>query len=81
MTGSLPLRKQGARGVLLQIILLAYGYTFVSKAITTRFVRELEHEAKVYDRLQPIQGSHVPVFLGTVNLRELGRIYYYDIHV
>ena len=79
--GVVPLRKQGARGVLFQVTLLAYGYTFVSKATTVRFVRELEHEAKVYERLRPLQGVRVPVFLGAVDLREVGRTYYYNIEV
>jgi predicted Ser/Thr protein kinase len=76
--GVVPLGKQGARGVLFQVTLLAYGYTFVSKGTTARFVQELEHEAKVYERLRPLQGVRVPVFLGAVDLREVGRTYYYD---
>ncbi|KAH6632803.1 hypothetical protein F5144DRAFT_621488 [Chaetomium tenue] len=79
--GIMPLGKQGARGVLFQVTLLAHGYTFVSKATTAGFVRELEHEAAVYDRLRPLQGARVPVFLGAVDLREVGRTYYYDIDV
>ncbi|KAL2174850.1 uncharacterized protein P884DRAFT_263092 [Thermothelomyces heterothallicus CBS 202.75] len=79
--GVVPLRKQGARGVLFQVTLLAYGYTFVSKATTARFVRELEHEAQVYECLRPLQGDCVPVFLGAVDLRQVGRRYYYDIGV
>ncbi|KAL2169473.1 hypothetical protein VTG60DRAFT_6017 [Thermothelomyces hinnuleus] len=79
--GVVPLKKQGARGVLFQVTLLAYGYTFVSKATTARFVRELEHEAQVYERLRPLQGDRVPVFLGAVDLRQVGRRYYYDIGV
>lgn len=79
--GIVPLEKQGARGVLFQVTLLAHGYTFVSKATTASFIRELEHEAVVYDRLRPLQGTRVPVFLGAVDLREIGRTYYYDIEV
>jgi serine/threonine protein kinase len=79
--GIIPLWKQGARGVLFQVTLLTYGYTFVSKATIARFIPELEHEAKVYERLRPLQGVHVPVFLGAVDLREVGRTYYYDIGV
>ncbi|KAL2130153.1 hypothetical protein VTI74DRAFT_6826 [Chaetomium olivicolor] len=79
--GIVPLGKQGARGALFQVTLLTYGYTFVAKATTARFVRELEHEAKVYQRLRPLQGDRVPVFLGAVDLRQVGRTYYYDIDV
>ncbi|KAK3940944.1 hypothetical protein QBC46DRAFT_363713 [Diplogelasinospora grovesii] len=79
--GVVRLGKQGARGVLLQVTLLAYGYTFVSKATTTRFIAELEHEVNVYRRLQPLQGACVPVLLGAADLRDLGRIYYDDFQV
>ncbi|KAK3933820.1 hypothetical protein QBC46DRAFT_101281 [Diplogelasinospora grovesii] len=55
--------------------------TAAAKATTVRFVRELEHEAKVYERLQQLQGVCVPVFLGVVDLRDVERTYYYDIQV
>ncbi|KAK1948819.1 hypothetical protein LY78DRAFT_687340 [Colletotrichum sublineola] len=58
--------------------LLAYGYTFISKGTVRAFIKDLEHEAAVYERLRPIQGTHVPVFLGAINLRSLDRIYYFD---
>lgn len=65
-----------------QVTLLEYGYTFIGKATTIPFVPDLEHEGQVYERIQALQGVHVPVFLGQVNLQEeLGRTYYYDIDV
>jgi hypothetical protein len=76
--GITPLGQGGARGVLFKVILLAYGYTFVSKGTVRAFVKDLEHEAAVYQRLRPIQGIHVPVFLGAINLGLMNRIYYYD---
>ncbi|WQF90548.1 Putative tyrosine-protein kinase, active [Colletotrichum destructivum] len=76
--GITPLGQGGARGVLFKVSLLAYGYTFVSKGTVRAFVKDLEHEAAVYERLQPIQGIHVPVFLGAIDLRLMDRIYYYD---
>jgi hypothetical protein len=72
-----PLGKEGARGVLLKATLREYGYTFVGKGTVQAFIRHLEHEAAVYERLRPIQGVHVPVFLGAVDLRPLQRTYYY----
>ncbi|RCI17317.1 hypothetical protein L249_3238 [Ophiocordyceps polyrhachis-furcata BCC 54312] len=72
------LGKGGARGVLFKVTLLAYGYTFVCKGTVNAFVPDLEHEAAVYKRLEPVQGVHVPVFLGAVDLRKVGRTYYYD---
>ncbi|RSL53812.1 hypothetical protein CEP54_010194 [Fusarium duplospermum] len=76
--GVSPLREGGARGVLFQMTLLAYGYTFISKGTVRAFIKDLEHEAAVYERLKPIQGVHVPVFLGTIDLRSMNKIYYYD---
>ncbi|KAH7140423.1 hypothetical protein B0J13DRAFT_504647 [Dactylonectria estremocensis] len=74
----MPLGEGGARGVLFQVTLLAYGYTFVSKGTVRAFIPDLEHEATVYERLRPIQGVNVPVFLGAIDLRSMNKIYYYD---
>jgi hypothetical protein len=76
--GIRPLGEGGARGVLFQVTLLAHGYTFVSKGTVRAFIKDLEHEAAVYERLKPIQGVHVPVFLGAVDLRSMNKTYYYD---
>lgn len=72
-----PLGKEGLRGVLFKVTLREYGYTFVGKGTVQAFIRHLEHEAAVYERLRPIQGVHVPVLLGAVDLRALQRTYYY----
>ncbi|KAK2670233.1 hypothetical protein RAB80_014370 [Fusarium oxysporum f. sp. vasinfectum] len=76
--GIRPLGEGGARGVLFQVTLLAHGYTFVSKGTVRAFIKDLEHEAAVYERLKPIQGVHVPVFLGAIDLRLMNKTYYYD---
>ncbi|EXA28898.1 hypothetical protein FOVG_19529 [Fusarium oxysporum f. sp. pisi HDV247] len=76
--GIRPLGEGGARGVLFQVTLLAHGYTFASKGTVRAFIKDLEHEAAVYERLKPIQGVHVPVFLGAVDLRSMNKTYYYD---
>jgi hypothetical protein len=76
--GVVQLGLQGSRGVLFQVTLLAYGYTFVSKATVTAFIPDLQHEKEVYQLLNQEQGVNVPVFLGTVDLREMGKTYYYD---
>ncbi|KAH8654678.1 hypothetical protein BGZ61DRAFT_373450 [Ilyonectria robusta] len=60
------------------VTLLAYSYTFVSKGTVRAFIPDLEHEAAVYERLRPIQGVNVPVFLGAIDLRSMNKIYYYD---
>ncbi|PCD22089.1 hypothetical protein AU210_015889 [Fusarium oxysporum f. sp. radicis-cucumerinum] len=76
--GIRPLGEGGARGVLFQVTLLAHGYTFVSKGTVRAFINDLEHEAAVYERLKPIQGVHVPVFLGAIDLGSMNKTYYYD---
>ncbi|KAJ2970295.1 hypothetical protein NUW58_g9738 [Xylaria curta] len=68
----------GACGALFKVTLLAYGYTFISKGTVQALIPNLEHEARVYERLKDIQGVHVPVFLGAINLQSLNRTYYYD---
>ncbi|KAF6527438.1 hypothetical protein HZS61_010482 [Fusarium oxysporum f. sp. conglutinans] len=48
--GIVPLGMGGARGVLFQVTLLKYGYTFVSKGTVRAFIPDLQHEAAVYER-------------------------------
>ncbi|KAJ6438036.1 hypothetical protein O9K51_09458 [Purpureocillium lavendulum] len=76
--GITPLGQSGARGVLFKVTLLAYGYTFVSKGTIQAFIPDLEHEAAVYRRLDDLQGVHVPVFLGAIDLRSMSRTYFFD---
>ncbi|KAG5756711.1 hypothetical protein H9Q70_000689 [Fusarium xylarioides] len=75
--GITRLRQGGSRGVLFKVTLLAYGYTFLSKGTVRAFVSDLTHEAAVYDRLSPLQGRNVPVFLGAIDLRSINKVYYY----
>ncbi|KAI1308250.1 hypothetical protein F5Y03DRAFT_383429 [Xylaria venustula] len=76
--GVTKLGEQGARGVLFRVTMLAYGYTFVCKGTVQSFITDLEHESAVYERLRPVQGNSVPVFLGSIDLRSIHRTYYYD---
>ncbi|KAG5996018.1 hypothetical protein E4U43_002929 [Claviceps pusilla] len=80
-SGITSLDITGARGALFKVTLLCYGYTFIGKGTVKVFVPDLEHEAIVYKRLERIQGTYVPVFLGAIDLQALGRTYYYDLHV
>ncbi|KAK9322667.1 hypothetical protein V1517DRAFT_235789, partial [Lipomyces orientalis] len=48
---------------------LSYGYTFVGKGTTDRFWADVRTETDVYRVLQKAQGSAVPVFLGTIDLK------------
>ncbi|KAI1163274.1 hypothetical protein F5B18DRAFT_620336 [Nemania serpens] len=79
--GITSLDVTGARGALFKVTLLAYGYTFVSKGTVQAFIPDLEHEARVYERLKDVQGVYVPVFLGAIDLQSLDRTYYYDFNV
>ncbi|KAG6105893.1 hypothetical protein E4U13_007666, partial [Claviceps humidiphila] len=73
----------GARGAFFKVTLLAYGYTFVSKGTVAGHIKHLEHETRVYERLKPIQGRYVPVFLGTIDLRTVDKDYwiYFETYV
>lgn len=62
-----PLGIQGARGALFKITLASHGYTFVAKGTVEAFVIDLVHEGKIYDRLQSLQGTVVPVCLGNMD--------------
>lgn len=66
---------QGARGALLKITLTLHGYTVAAKCTVAYLISHLKHEAAVYNQLRPIQGIHVPVYLGNL---DLDRPYYYD---
>ncbi|KAL1977050.1 hypothetical protein VTN31DRAFT_3332 [Thermomyces dupontii] len=69
-----PVGLEGATGILFKVTLMEYGYTFVSKGTIEGCVSRLRHEARVYKRLRPLQGSCVPVFLGSA---DLGWPYFY----
>ncbi|KAI0165304.1 hypothetical protein GGR52DRAFT_581939 [Hypoxylon sp. FL1284] len=76
--GVVKLSLGGSRGVLFQVTLLAYGYTFVSKGTIPAFIPDLQHEETVYEQLKQTQSITVPVYLGAIDLRDMGRTYYYD---
>ncbi|KAG6257911.1 hypothetical protein E4U24_003839 [Claviceps purpurea] len=69
----------GAKGWCFKITLLAYGYAFVGKGAVPANVESLQHESKIYKQLEPIQGAHVPVFLGAIDLRKMNKFYWIDI--
>ncbi|KAK9243289.1 hypothetical protein V1506DRAFT_445574, partial [Lipomyces tetrasporus] len=54
---------------LFKLTLFSYGYTFVGKGTTDRLWAEVRTEADIYRVLQKAQGSAVPVFLGTIDLK------------
>ena len=70
-----PVGVHGARGALFTVRLTSHGYTVAAKCTTIDFVHHLKHEAIIYQHLRPIQGIHVPVYLGSI---DLDRSYIYD---
>lgn len=66
-----PCGPSGIRGAPFKLSPMPYGYTFIGKGTTDRGWEEVRREAEVYRVLQPVQGSAVPVFLGTVDLNKI----------
>ncbi|AEO55539.1 hypothetical protein MYCTH_2299494 [Thermothelomyces thermophilus ATCC 42464] len=64
----IPLSLSGAVGLLFKIRLSAYGYTLVAKGVETENLWRLRHEKTIYDRVSHIQGEHVPVCVGLIDL-------------
>lgn len=62
-----PLDIQGARGALFKLTLASHGYTLVGKGTVRAFVPDLCHEGRVYERLRKLQGTCVPVCLGSLD--------------
>lgn len=58
--------KKGRMGVLFKLELASYGYTLVGKGTLPEAAHLLEHESRVYSRLENLQGEVVPVHLGLV---------------
>jgi hypothetical protein len=63
-----PVSLPGACGVLFRVRLRSHGYTVAAKCTPIDFVHRLQYESTVYDLLRPIQGIHVPVHLGNIDL-------------
>ena len=73
----MQVRIHGAREALFMVKLTLYGYTVAVKCITVDSIAHLKREAIIYERLRPIQGVHVPVYLGSVDLDQ-SYLYIYD---
>ncbi|KAK0655611.1 hypothetical protein B0T16DRAFT_15030 [Cercophora newfieldiana] len=65
---STPLYISGAIGSLFKVRLSAYGYTLVAKGVEEVNITRLQHEKEVYDQLRTLQGKHIPVCLGLIDL-------------
>ncbi|KAL8903352.1 MAG: hypothetical protein Q9207_003987 [Kuettlingeria erythrocarpa] len=71
------LRLQGVRGMLFQLTLTSYGYTFVGKGTIDIYIPDLQHEYRMYQRLHHLQGRLIPVCLGSIDLD----VPWYDLNV
>jgi hypothetical protein len=60
---------KGARGALFKVRLSSYGYTVVAKGVEQHNAKYLDHEQKIYEHIRSIQGTLVPVCLGSVPLK------------
>jgi len=63
-----PTGLHGAREALFIVRLTSHGYILAAKCTIIDFVAHLKREAVIYERLRPIHGTHVPVYLGNVDL-------------
>jgi len=70
-----PIGSPGSRGVPFMVKLKSHGYTLAAKCTPSYFAKFLRYETTVYSRLRPIQGIHIPVHLGMI---ELPQPYYYE---
>lgn len=61
-----------------KITLVSHGYSFVAKGKVKAFVVDLRHEGHMYNRLESLQGSAVPVCLGNM---DLNRTYFLGVGV
>ncbi|KAL2367004.1 hypothetical protein RJZ56_000091 [Blastomyces dermatitidis] len=64
-----PFGTCGLYGAPFKITCAAYGYTLVGKGTTAGLWKVVSREAEIYRVLQKAQGSAVPVFLGTIDLK------------
>lgn len=70
-----PLGIFGATSSLFKLFLTLHGYTLVAKGVEEEDARHLQHENEVYDHVSSLQGTSVPVCLGTIDLI---KPYYFD---
>ncbi|KAE8355480.1 hypothetical protein BDV28DRAFT_155401 [Aspergillus coremiiformis] len=69
--GCTPIGSCGSYGAPFKITCSVYGYTVVGKGTTSRLWKEVSREADVYRILRRVQGSAVPVFLGTIDMAQI----------
>jgi hypothetical protein len=65
-----PFGSCGASGAAFRLHCESYGYTIVGKGTTSRLWSTVLREAHFYQILRSAQGSAVPVFLGSIDLKQ-----------
>ncbi|KAI1128816.1 hypothetical protein F5Y10DRAFT_264701 [Nemania abortiva] len=60
--------RRGAIGYPFKLTVTGFGYTFIGKGVQDDHGRRLIHESRIYQALQPLQGSVIPVHLGLIQL-------------
>lgn len=68
VTDCKPLDIDGSRGTMFKITLTSHGYTIIAKGVQQDDIHHLRNEANVYHQLCSLQGSHIPVCIGSINL-------------
>lgn len=66
-----PMGGCGLSGAPFKLTCNRYGYTLVGKGTTCYLWPQLEREADVYQMLEPVQGSAVPVYIGKIDLQKM----------
>lgn len=64
----MPIDRFGSHAVAFKVTDMEYGYTFIGKGCTCASWSDVVGEVDIYRRLEPIQGSAVPVCLGSIDL-------------
>ncbi|MCJ1348782.1 hypothetical protein MMC31_007015 [Peltigera leucophlebia] len=65
-----PLNTSGSRGSLYRVTLPSHGYVLLAKGVQKDDEPHLLNEADIYRRLAPLQGRHIPVFIGETSLSQ-----------
>lgn len=68
VTDCKPLDIDGSRGTMFKITLTSHGYTIIAKGVQKDNIKHLRNEANVYHQLCSLQGSHIPVCIGSIDL-------------
>ncbi|KAK5125896.1 hypothetical protein LTR08_005108 [Meristemomyces frigidus] len=66
----IPFGSCGASGAAFKLRCISHGYTIVGKGTTSWLWNGVSREANFYEVLHGVQGSAVPVFLGTIDLKQ-----------